>query len=79
MDRSISLDDPYFFEKINNNRSDLFNQEKIQKNIEHERLINEFIDRWYLSEDGDSEGLKQSSKAEMRRQMEAIINPVDSK
>lgn len=39
-----------------------------------ERLVEEYVDRWYLSEEGDSESLKQSSKAEMRRQMKAIVD-----
>lgn len=41
---------------------------------ENNRLITEFVDRWYLSDEGDSEALKRSSKGEMRRQMEAIVN-----
>jgi len=33
---SISLDDPDFFKKINSQRPDLFDQEKMAKNIEEE-------------------------------------------
>jgi len=33
---SISLDDPDFFKKINSQRPDVFNQEKMAKNIEQE-------------------------------------------
>ena len=50
------------------------NNTKPEVNADDERIIDEFVDRWYLSEEGDSESLKLSSKLEMKRQMKAIMN-----
>jgi len=44
---------------------------------ELERLVNEYVDRWYLSEDGDSDALIVSSKGEMKRQMVSIVKSRD--